>query len=237
MSTVGDATNRLSTRRKVSRRRRVVRLAIAFVVVLLAGALAWLVFFSSVLAVRDVEVRGTALLAPEAVSTAAEVPLGRPMARVDERGIAERVATLPAVDRVNVRRSWPSTVTITVTERVPVFAIGQGERATLVDASGAVFVGPRPDGLLDGLGAHDDPRTLAAAASVVAALPVELREQAELVRFVSRDAITIHLKGEREIFFGSAEEAGLKSQVALALVRSTTAKHIDVSAPARPSTR
>lgn len=105
MSTVGDATNRLSTRRKVSRRRRVVRLAIAFVVVLLAGALAWLVFFSSVLAVRDVEVRGTALLAPEAVSTAAEVPLGRPMARVDERGIAERVATLPAVDRVNVRRA------------------------------------------------------------------------------------------------------------------------------------
>ncbi|WP_425309750.1 FtsQ-type POTRA domain-containing protein [Ammonicoccus fulvus] len=237
MSTLRDATDRLSRRRKDSRRRRVLRLAIAIGVVLIAGALAWLVFFSSVLAVRTVEVRGTAVLTPEAVSTVAEVPLGRPMARLDERGIAERVTTLPAVDRVNVRRAWPSTVVVTVTERVPVFAIGQGDRATLVDASGAVFVGPRPDGLIEGLGALDDPRTLTAAAAVVAALPIELREQAELVRFTSRDAITIHLRGEREIFFGSAEEAGLKAQVALALVRSTAAKHIDVSAPARPSTR
>ncbi len=237
MSTLRDATDRLTRRRKDSRRRRVLRLVIAIGVVVVVGALAWLVFFSSVLAIRTVEVRGTALLTPEAVSTVAEVPLGRPMARLDEREIAERVTTLPPVDRVNVRRAWPSTVVITVTERTPVFALGQGERATLVDATGAVFVGPRPDGLLEGLGPLDDPRTLTAAATVVAGLPIELREQAELVRFTSRDAITIHLQGEREIFFGSAEQIDLKTRVALALVRSTAAKHIDVSAPARPSTR
>lgn len=237
MSAITDATSRLRRRRKGGRRRRVLLILGGVGALLVVGALVWLLLFSSVLAVRTVQVRGTALLTPEAVTTAAEVPIGQPLARLDERRIAERVAALPPVDHVNVRRDWPSTVTITVTERVPVFAIGQGDRATLVDAKGAVFVGPRPDGLIEGLGDLDDPRTLAGAATVVQSLPVELREQADLVRFTSRDAITVHLKGGREIFFGSADQAELKCKVAAALIHSTAAKHVDVSAPSRPSTR
>lgn len=228
------ATGRPGPRRRW-RRLRVVLLSIGGVV--LVGALVWLVLFSSVFALRTVEVQGTSLLTVEDVLRQADAPLGVPLARVSEREIAQRVAELPAVDRVTVRRKMPDRLQILVAERVPVFAVGTGAEVTLVDASGATFLGPRNDQLLTGNGSLSDPTLLAGVADVVKALPPDLRNRAERVTFASRDAITVQLTDGVEIFFGSAEQAQLKAEVALALVRNAPSKRINVSAPTHPTTR
>lgn len=206
-------------------------------VVVFVGVLSWLLLFSSVFALRVVDVRGTSVLTPEQVLHRAEAPMGLPLARVSERAIGERVAGLPAVDEVTVRRRPLDKLEILVSEREPVFGVGAGERVTLVDGEGAAFEGPRPDGLPKGEGPLGDPALLAGAAGVVEALPPDLRARAELVSFPSREAITVHLGEDVTVFFGSAEQAALKGEVALALIRGTRAQHIDVSAPTRPSTR
>lgn len=205
--------------------------ALALVILLL-----WLLLLSPVFALKDVRVEGTNAITPEQVIDAAAAPIGTPLPRVNVRQVAERVAGLPAVAEVNVRRSWPSALEVRVSERVPVFGLGD-DNLLLVDRVGATFRGPAPDDLIEGKGSSADPAVLAAAAGVVEALPTDLRDQTVLVTFESRDGITIELEDEREIFFGSSDQAQHKGEVALALVRGTRANHIDVSAPGRPSTR
>lgn len=228
---------RLANRRPPTRRQRVVRAVALVGVFLVVIGISWLVFFSPLLVVRNVTVQGTAILVGDDVKDIADVPFGIPLARVDERAAGERVAALPAVDRVTVIRRWPSTVNIRVTERRPLVHIGAGPEAVLVDPHGATFKATPPDGVLEGRGATDDTRLLAGVASVVEALPPELREAAVLIEFPSADAVTVRLTEDRMVFFGSAEDARIKGEVALALFHGTHADHIDVSAPSRPSTR
>jgi cell division protein FtsQ len=206
-------------------------------VFLVVVGISWLVFFSPLLVVRNVTVQGTSTLVGDEVKDTADVPFGIPLARVNERAVGERVAALPAVDRVTVIRRWPITMNIRVTERRPLVHIGAGPEAVLVDPHGATFRATPPDGVLEGRGATDDTRLLAGVANVVEALPPELRDAAVLIEFPSSDAIMVQLAEDRRIFFGSAEHARTKGEVALALFHGTRADHIDVSAPSRPSTR
>jgi cell division protein FtsQ len=224
-------------RRPPTRKQRLVRTLGAVGVLLAVLGISWAVFFSPWLVLRNVTVQGTSVLSAEEVETVAAAPLHRPLARVSERAVAERVVTLPAVDRVTVTRRWPSTLQIRVTERRPLFHVGEGAGAVLVDRVGATFRATPPDGVIEGHGPSDDPQLLAGVAAVVEAMPPELHDAAERVEFTSKDAITVRLAQNRVIFYGSAEQARTKGEVALALVQGTHAEHIDVSAPSRPSAR
>ena len=82
------------------RRTRLVVLATAVTLVLLAGAAGWLVLGSSVLGARTVEVVGESRLSADEVVARAEVPAGTPLARLDTGAIADRVAGLAPVLRV-----------------------------------------------------------------------------------------------------------------------------------------
>ena len=62
-------------------RRRVLRGVLALLLAVLVAGAAWVVYFSSVLDTRVVTVTGAQALTPEQVTTAAAVPLGRPLAR------------------------------------------------------------------------------------------------------------------------------------------------------------
>lgn len=196
-----------------------------------------LLSLSPAFTLRDVRVLGTRILDPDMVIETAAAPLGTPLIRVSEREVAERVAALPAVGRVTVQRRWPDRLDIAVTERTAVFGLGQGATAVLVDPVGATFPGPMPEGLIQGEGPVSDSAALAAAAQVVRALPPELHGDVDTLSFRSRDAVSIALTGQRQVFFGSSEDSELKGQVALSLIRGTRADRIDVSAPSRPTTR
>lgn len=239
MSSVGDLSHHRRDRRLRDRRRRLLISGIAALLVVLLLAAGWLVWFSSVFALKQVQVTGTSLLTPDEVTATAAAPLGRPLARVAEQPIADRVATLPQVQQVRVVRGWPTTLRIEVTERQPAFLINRDGRWLLVDGDGIGFVSvtERPEQLIEVRTGLNQPPALKEVARVTGSLPEDLVSQVDRVEAPGQDSIKVVLRDGREIFYGNGADAELKGQVAGALLRGTKAKWIDVSAPGHPATR
>lgn len=220
------ATARLQERaraeRSSRRRRRLRRAGKAVVVVVPVAGLSWVVLASSWLAVDHVEVSGTGRLAAAQVVQSAGIEDGTPLARVDTGAVEDRVAALAPVADVAVRRTWPGTLTVEVTERIPVAGILRGGSVTLVDATGVSFATEPslPAGLvrLDvAEPAADDPATRAAL-DVYAALPEPLRVSVTTVQASSPQAVTLVLADGREVVWGSADGTATKAASVLALL-------------------
>ena len=200
---------------------------------------AWVVLLSSWLGVRSVEVDGATTTSAAEVSRAARVPAGTPLARVDLAAVRERVQAIPTVASAVVRRSWPSTVVIEVTERRPVADIARDGSWWLVDDTGRVYlkVAQRDAKLpVVVLAGSPQPGTLLQVATALKALPSSLLARMQGVRAASMDSITLSLDGDREVMWGSAALSGQKAEVLAALL-ATKARHIDVSVPSHPAVR
>lgn len=216
------------------RRRRLVRLALAaIVVVLLAGAV-WMVWFSSVLSARTVRVVGVEGARAEAVLAAADVPVGTPLARIDTTPAQLAVAALPWVAEAEVRRGWPSEIVVAVTPRVPLAVVSTGTTRAAVDAEGIVF---EPAGALP----KDLPRVAADGAAlqeamaVLASIPADLARRVVAVAATTRDDVTLTLRSGDLVRWGSAEQPEFKAQV-LAALMNRKADVYDVAAPELPTT-
>lgn len=226
-------------RRHRTRRRRV--WPFVLVGVLLVALLAtsvWLVWFSSVLTAQRVQISGLKTLTKTEVVGTAAVPLGVPLARQDLGGIASRVAAAPQVEHVVVDRSWPSTVSIKVTERTPVFAVRYANLYVLVDKHGIPYltVTKQPDNLPLAAASQSDRASLVEIATVSRELSAKLRSQVVTIRAESPYALVLVLDSGVEISWGTAEQSKLKGEIALALLDQDP-KAIDVSAPHHPAIR
>ena len=118
--TVRIARKDFRKRRNAGRWRVVRRLALALLVIGLVAGAVWVVFFSSYVTAREVDVRGNSTLSDAKIEKAAAVPMGTPLARVDMKAIVARVQPISEVRYVEVGRNWPHTVRITITERTPI---------------------------------------------------------------------------------------------------------------------
>jgi cell division protein FtsQ len=200
----------------------------------LLGAAAWTVYGTSVLGVRRIAVNGAAVVDAAQVRDAAAVPLGTPLARVDTRAVADRVAALPPVASVEVSRSWPGTLVIDVTERVAVAAVATPSGFVLLDTAGVAFriVGVAPAGVAALKVAAPGPADAStlAALRVLAALTPQLMSQLTAISAPSPTAIRLELAGGRVVIWGGADQSDMKARVATALL-SRPGKTIDVSAP------
>ncbi len=230
-------------RRWRNRWRRVRPFVYAGLALALAGAAVWLVFFSSVLTARTVRVEGLQTLSQARVEKTAQVPQGRPLARVDLAAIQARVETIAAVRSVAVSRSWPHTVRIEVTERQPLAVVNRGDGLQAVDSEGVLFgrYATQPADLpLIRTSPGVSAEALAEAARVVAVLRSDIRGRVEYVDVESVDRIRLRLsgKGPRTVMWGSAEHSAEKAEVlAVLLGKAGGASEIDVSVPGRPTTR
>jgi cell division protein FtsQ len=208
--------------------------------VLCLGALGWVLLASPWLAVKTIEVSGTDRLPADRVREMAAVANGVPLARLDTQSLARDISELPVVASVSLERDWPSTLRITVTERVPIAAVPAKGGVELVDGDGVVIdkVSKPPKGLpvvdvdVRKAGAH----TLREAETVLRSLPPELRKQVTRVSATSQDSVTLTLSGGRTVLWGSADDEARKAEV-LAILLRTKAKVYDVSAPDMPVTR
>jgi cell division protein FtsQ len=231
---VPSSVRRFMARARQRRLRAAVPWAVAAGVVLVAGALLWTVYGTSVLGVRAVRVEGAELLTPLQVEQAAGVTMRAPLARADLGAIRRRVEALPPVRRAVVSRGWPSTVVITVTERTPVAAVPAGKTFTLIDDQGVAYrtVADAPAGLpLARLTAPapTDVNTRAAL-TVLAALTPQLRTQLVAVSVAAPARIRLELRKDRTVVWGDDTASATKAQVATALLRRR-GDTIDVSAP------
>ncbi len=110
-------------------------------VVLLAAAGAYGTTRSSLLDVDAVKVRGVKNTEAADVAAAGGFTQRRQMIDVDTRAVAVLVESLPWVRNAAVRRDWPGTIEISVSEREPaaVVVAPSGEHYAYVDGGGRVL--------------------------------------------------------------------------------------------------
>ena len=220
------------------RRRRVVLGVAAGVVLVLVAT--WLVAFSSAFGVRSIEVHGTHVLTVAQVESAAAIKHGTPLVRLDTSAVTRRIEKLPEVESAQVSTSFPSTVVITVTERIAVGYVRRSGHVVLVDKSGDQYraVAGAPRGLPRFvLGSGSDARAVGAAvASVAAALPRAASRQVTSIEALDPNSITIVLTHGRVVQWGSAARTAEKARLLPVLLRRH-ASQINVSDPDQPYTR
>lgn len=232
-----DLSARLDLRRKSRRRSLLKRAGIVVAAVAVAAALVWLVWFSPVLQVREVEVTGGEVTTPEQVIEVAQVPLGTALAAIDAGAIRERVLSLPAVAAVEVKRNWPDTVVIVLTERQVVYQRVVDGGFQWVDAEGRVF--HTSPVAVPGVQAHtatDDERLLRDVATMVSALPPEITEQVDRVAATSIDHLVIYLIDGRIVVWGNAEKSAEKAAL-LPTLLAMAGNVFDISVPSHPAIR
>lgn len=223
-------------RHKVVRRRWVALLSVLTVV-----AMVYLLWFSSMLGVQTVDVIGSNAVPAEQVRGAAAVPDQKPMLRLDTDEIQDRVAQMPGIATVDVSRSWPNTVEITVTERnaIAFFDSGPGgDGVHLIDGGGVVFktVKERPAGLpelkLPSVSA-DDPVTRAVT-GVLGVIPQQLLKQVTTASANTPASVEFALADGKTVRWGTAADTDRKAKVLAALL-TREGKVYDVSAPDLPT--
>lgn len=221
-------------------RRRVV---VPLVVVAVVLAAVWVVVFSPLLGVRSIVVRGADGPMAAQVQRAAGIAQGTPLVRLDTGSVARRIEQIPAIRSADVSTSFPSTVTITVVERRPVGWLKIGNRDVLVDGTGARFrsVSRRPAHLpLLVLPPGAATATTAAVAAVAAALPAQLLPRVASVQALDPQAITLLLRGDLVVHWGSAAASAAKARILPVLLHQVHrhgGTQIDVSDPTQPFVR
>jgi cell division protein FtsQ len=225
------------------RRRRVAALLIGLVLLVGLGLGARVLLYDAgLLDVEEVRVAGAAAVPEADVRAAAAVAPGGPLAAVDTAAVATRVARLPPVESVQVDRSWPHTVTVTITERVPVAAVTTPQGPALVDRTGVVYRGAGPPDLphLTTAPRSGDPATVAAVA-VLASLPDALRTQvasagATVAVPGAPGQVTLVMAGGEQVLWGDPERATEKAAALSALLTQPGTVY-DVTSPDLPTIR
>lgn len=223
------------------RHKEVRRRWVALLSVLTVVAMVYLLWFSSMLGVQTVDVIGSNAVPAEQVREAAAVPDQKPMLRLDIDEIRDRVAQMPGIATVDVSRSWPNTLEITVTERAAIafFDSGPGgDGVHLVDGGGVVFktVKERPAGLPElklPLVSADDPVTRAVT-GVLGVIPQQLLNQVTTASAKTPASVEFALADGKTVRWGTAADTDRKAKVLAALL-TREGKVYDVSAPDLPT--
>ena len=215
----------------------------AWLVVLMAVAAGgvWLVEFSPVLVTRSVKVEGVPRGEVAGIVRRAAVPMGTPLAKVDTGAIARRVIGTAALAAVTVTRSYPSTVLISGSPRVPVLAVKDPQgQVQVVDSHGVAYatVSAAPKGvpLVNTVESPPSLESLRAAMVVLRALSAGQRGQVTNVTVLGPNMVTLRL-GHVKVVWGGASEPELKVKVITALLRQKDVSTVDVSAPHTPVIR
>jgi cell division protein FtsQ len=219
-------------------RRKAVAVTAMVLVLGLLGSSLWIIYFSTILVTKRVNIIGTRDLTPTQVSFAVQIPLGVPLARQNLDDIAQRATTLSAIESATATRDWPTTITVKVVERRPVFAVREPDGYLLVDKFGVAYQTQpsRPVGVvLADVNVTDAP-LLGEVARVAAVLPDKLRGKVDRITASNRDSVVLILASGWKVTWGSATDSELKAQVVTALLKRNPKSSIDVSSPHNPAT-
>jgi cell division protein FtsQ len=226
---------RMRTRSR--RRRLTVTLSVTACVFALIGYL--VLWHTSLIAVRGVRVQGAKSVSAAAILTAAQVPIGSPMAALDTGAVAARVERIAQIASATVSRDWPGTVVVSVVERVPAALVPQASGYAIVDGGGVVFgrsATARPGlPVIEVSGAAGDRQVVPGALAALRALPADLDRRIASVTAADPYAITLTLTDGTTVNWGGGDDPVDKARDLVALMRIGRAHHYDVSAPNAPA--
>ena len=218
-----------------------------------------LVFFSPLLATQKITVRGASLLETTQVEQKLEPLRGVPLTRIDEKKVRELLGQDNVIRSVQVESRPPHELVVTLKERTAVAVVKQGDTYHTVDSDGVSLLesATQPDTSVPLVRfSGDDPQTSAefrTISTALSAMPSELLAQVKEAGATSTSSITLTLRDNTTVQWGTAEESELKAKVLLSL-RQAIAKRraqeeksseaqtqkvtvYDVSAPRVPVTR
>lgn len=237
----------MTVSRQRGRRRLRVLMAGALVVLLAVGVTSAL--YSSLFAVRHVTVLGSAHTPAAVVETVAGLSVHPPMLDVDPGRSSQRLEeTLPWVAKALVTRHWPDSVTVTITERVPLAAVKLAPgKVAVVDATGRVLAdeptAPPGTVFLSAPGIPGPPGSVLGEAAgpalaVAQGLPAQLKPQVSAVLTDGGSDVKLDLGGGLSANLGppnqlSAKFEALESLLAVAPVKGPAV--IDLTVPSEPT--
>jgi cell division protein FtsQ len=210
----------------------------ALISVIVVG-LGLLLYFTPIMSARNIVVVGVGAVTQDEVTNAAAVAPGTPLLQVNTDTVAERVAAIRRVASVRVQREYPSTLRITVVERVPVVVKDYPDGPHLFDRDGVDFaVGVPPQGVpyLDtkNPGPGDPPTK--AALEVMTSLRPEVAAQVARVDAPSVAGITLQLTDGRQVIWGTTDRTEEKA-LTLGALLTQPGKIYDVSSPDLPTVK
>jgi cell division protein FtsQ len=216
---------------------------VAGLVVAALVGLAWVVSVSPLLDVDHLRVRGVHHLTAAQIETAGGVHPGDAMLWIDTGQAVRRIEALPYVRGAQVRREWPDTVAITVSERAPVAWVAGPSATELVDRTGRVLeaVDQAPAGLPQLLGATSVPppgaRVDALGGAKVAGALSGLARRGTASVAQTDHGVVLELVSGPEVRMGPPTQIGVKLRAALAVLAAsegTPVAYVDVSVPTNP---
>ena len=202
-------------------------------------ALALVLYFTPAMAARSVVVVGVGAVTREEVLDAAQVRLGTPLLQIDTDEVADRVAGIRRVASARVQREYPSTLRISIVERIPVVVKDFADGPHLFDRDGVDFAtAPPPPGLpyidVESPGPADPPTQ--AALQVMTALRPEVVAQVSRVAAPSVSSVTLTLTDGRTVVWGTTDRTGEKAEKLAALL-TQPGRVYDVSSPDLPTVK
>ena len=223
-------------------RRRAIAAAVA-IVVLYAGYMLWfrnLPLFS----IDEVTVSGATTNAPAIKDAVEQVAGDMTTLHLKDDELRDVVAHFPTVASVGATTSFPHTLHVTVTERLPVAFIKVGDHRTAISADGYLLLGasfdrkalPRIDGT--GTGGVRLDGDAADQAAILGAAPARLREHIDGSTWSDADGgVVVDLDSGPDLRFGDGSRAQDKWMAAVAVLSSSehgSPSYLDVSVPDRP---
>jgi cell division protein FtsQ len=198
-----------------------------------------LLYFTPIMAARSIVVTGVGAVSQDDVIAAAAVKQGTPLLQINTDDVAERVATIRRVASARVQREYPSTLRITIVERIPVVVKDFPDGPHMFDRDGVDFAtGPPPPNLpyldADNPGPNDPPTK--AALAVMTALRPEVAGQVARVSAPSPAAVTLTLADGREVVWGTTDRTEEKAEKLAALLTQPGHTY-DVSSPDLPTVK
>jgi cell division protein FtsQ len=198
-----------------------------------------LLYFTPIMSARNIVVTGLGAVSQEEVVTSAAVKSGTPLLQVDTDAVAERVAAIRRVASVRVQRQYPSTLRITVIERVPVVVKDYPDGSHLFDRDGVDFATAPPPPGVPYLEAENpgpsDPATKAAL-QVMTSLRPEVAGQVGRISAPSVAAITLTLTDGRVVVWGTTDRTEEKA-LKLGALLTQPGHTYDVSSPDLPTVK
>ena len=214
--------------------------------VLLFSTATYLLAWSPVFVVKDIEITGAPTSdSSKAISKALAITTGEKLARVEPRSLQRRLDSFEWISDVNISRDWINRkVSIEISSRTPIALFNPDTSLqTTIDTTGKVFrlPGGAPNSLPRVQAAT--PESGVAAIDLFTELPESFRSEITLMNVRSSGSFEVsysYKSRQIQIAWGDGKESALKVEVAsklLALPENSKIRFIDVSAPYAPIVR
>jgi cell division protein FtsQ len=211
--------------------------------VAVAGAVA--LTYSPIFRARSILVVGAGSIGERRILRLAGVGMGDNVFHLDAGEVQRRLEGDARIEHATVSRRLPSTIEITVVERVPVAVVADPLGGTLLVAGDGATLGPAMAAHQLPLLAHvdgtsDDPGSLGPSAAASAAMPASLRAQVQTIQTLPDGSLRLAMRSGVFVSYGPPDDLAAKARSAQALLRwaadqRKTLASIDVSVPGAPT--